>query len=215
MKVLVCSFLFVYFIQPFKAQSVLIDSKINGISLWSDDYEVEKEDFIFIKKTNANWVSVQPYGILKSDSTELEYDIDSTWETTCFKGLIKHIGILKEKGYKVFLKPHIMITYQKKYVWTGNLMLGAEHKWKTFEQSYERYIIDLAHIADSLEVDLFSLGTELGTYPEYRKESWKYIIKEVKSIYKGDITYCGNFDAYHRFPYWDKTERDNPDPSAA
>ncbi len=180
--------------------------KINGISVWSDITPREAKDYAFVEKTNANWVSIQPYGVVMTDSSGVEYNREDIWESSSYKGTIKHIAILHQLGYRVFLKPHLIIKYKKPGVWVGNLKLDTEEKWQTFEQSYLEYVISLAHIADSMEVELFSLGTELGTFPQQRSDFWLHMIDTVRSIYDGGLTFCANFDAYQEFPFWNKVD---------
>jgi hypothetical protein len=179
-------------------------NKINGISIWSDVTPRQKQDFAFIEKTNANWVSLQPYGVIWTDTSGVEFDQDTIWECSTNAGLIKNIGILHELGYKIFLKPHLIVKYEKPGVWVGNLKLDSEKKWQIYERSYAKFVTNLASIADSMGVELFSLGTELGTFPEQRTEYWTQLIDSVRSIYSGGLTYCANFDAYHEFPLWEK-----------
>lgn len=181
-------------------------SKINGISLWSDEISREAQDFAFIERSNANWVSIQPYGILFSDSTGVEFNKDSIWECSSFKGLIKHINILHEQGYKVFLKPHLILKYDKPGAWVGNLELGSKKNWKTFEDTYFKYIKCLADIADTTNVEMFSIGTEVGGYARKRKKHFRSLIDTVRSIYSGKLTYCANFDAYQKFPFWEEMD---------
>ena len=180
--------------------------KMNGVSLWADDVVREAEEFNFLFETNANWVSIQPYGVVSTDSTGVEYFRDDIWETSSYSGLVKYIEILHGKGYKVFLKPHLILKYNKAGAWVGDMKLSSEKKWKIFETTYERYVLSLARLADSMKVELFGVGTEIGGYVLKRKEHCGQLIDSVRSIYKGAITYCANFDAYKKFPFWEKMD---------
>lgn len=183
-----------------------IKGKVNGISLWSDDKKQLPQDFDFIEASAANWVSLQPYGVLDTDSTGVRYDIEGSWECSSFDGLKKTITILHEKGYKICLKPHLILGYEKPGVWVGNLNLGSAKKWNKLSETYSAFIIDLARIAQSLNVELFSIGTELGSFPRKEHKSWERMIDSIKVIYHGDLTYSANFDAYRKFPFWNELD---------
>jgi hypothetical protein len=161
---------------------------------------------VLLKKTNANWISLQPFGVVTTDSSGVEYDRDDIWECSSYKGLIKNINIAHDLGYKVFLKPHLILKFKKPGMWVGNMKFGSENNWQTFENSYLAYITSLAIIADSLNVEMFSLGTELGTFPRKREKLWVKMFDTVRSIYHNQITYCANFDEYYKFPFWNKVD---------
>lgn len=180
--------------------------RINGISLWSDEKEQEAEDYNFIEYSGASWVSLQPYGVVETDSTGVTYDIENLWDCSSFKGLANSITILHSKGYKVCLKPHLILGYEKADVWVGDLDLGNSKNWNRFSVTYSNYILDLAFLADSLDVELFSLGTELGTFPRRERKVWRHLIDSVRTIYKGELTYSANFDEYKKFPFWEELD---------
>ena len=181
-------------------------SRINGISIWSDNEPRTEKDFDFIAETNADWVSFQPYGVLSSDSTGVEYNREDIWECSSFKGLENNIKIAHEKGYKVFVKPHLFLNYEAEGLWVGKLDYDTEAKWKTLEETYFYYLMGLAYISAANEVELLGIGTELGSFAEMRPEFWGELIDSVRSVYPGQLTFCANHDAYESFPHWDKLD---------
>ena len=180
--------------------------KVNGISIWSDITPRAADDYAFVERTNATWISLQPYGVLMTDSTGVEFDRDDIWECSSFDGLIKHINIAHDLGYHVFVKPHLIVKYDEKRNWTGNIDFNREAKWETFEESYQNYLIELAIICDSLNVEMLSMGTELGSFTRQREEHWRGMIDTVRSHFGRALTYCANFDEYQKFPHWSKLD---------
>ena len=139
-------------------------------------------------------------------SSQVRFDIEKIWECSSFKGLKKSIQIAHELGYYVMIKPHLFLNFKAQDLWVGNLNWKTEQEWRTFEDSYFNFIVGLSKIADSMEVEMLSIGTELGTFPQKRKRKWSVLIDSVRSNYKGAITYCANFDAYEDFPLWNKVD---------
>jgi len=81
-------------------------------------------------------------------------------------------------------------------------MASNEADWQTVEQSYEAYILKLAKVAADLEVDMFSVGTELKQFAIKRPAYWQQLIKKVRKIYKGQLTYSANWDEYQKISFW-------------
>lgn len=104
--------------------------------------------------------------------------------------LIHSIKKAKEGGMKVFLKPVVDVTDEKgEYVWRGTI--PGYGKW--FLQTYIPFIVKMAAIAQDHNVDIFAVGSELrDTLP--RLGYWRYVIKRVRKIYSGKLTYIANHD---------------------
>ncbi len=135
---------------------------------------------------------------------------------------------VKKKGIKVILKPHVdTIDFgMKKNSCRGCLRPKDWDKW--FE-NYEKFILHYASLAEDENVDLFVIGTELDTsitQPKNSEKKWRNIIKKVRAVYSGPITYSVSchqacfspsqikfWDAldYIGFePYFGLTDKNNP-----
>jgi hypothetical protein len=62
--------------------------------------------------------------------------------------------------------------------WTGHLTFDTAEQWAAWEADYERYILRMARLADSTEVDLFCIGTEFRKSVEQRPQFWQNLIKK-------------------------------------
>jgi hypothetical protein len=62
--------------------------------------------------------------------------------------------------------------------------------------------MQFAAIADSMKVEIFCFGTELGAAIKERPQYWKSLIDSVKKLYHGKLTYAANWDDYKVFPFW-------------
>jgi len=188
------------------AQDSIEYFKVNGISVWSDTVERDTSDFSFVKSSNANWISFQPYGFVDMDSATVEFDIQDSWQSSDFENLTKQIRIARHLGYYVFLKPHLMLKNGKPHDWVGNMSFKTEREWLSFESSYLSYISELSKIADREGVEMFSIGTEVESFVMARGLFWSGLIDSVRSQYKGALTYSANFDAYELFVHWDRLD---------
>ncbi|MEO7563108.1 MAG: hypothetical protein ABIT07_10970, partial [Ferruginibacter sp.] len=108
-----------------------------------------------------------------------------------------------EKKMAVLLKPHLWIAHG---MYTGAFTLHSDKDWQLWEGSYSAYILHFATIADSLKVEMFCIGTELGAAIKERPAFWISLIDSVKQIYHGKLTYAANWDDYKNFPLWEKLD---------
>lgn len=207
MKWLICAgFLILCIHLPFQVIGQELQQKVNGISIRSDLERRSEKDFQFVEASNASWVSFQPYGVITEDSAGVDFDIDTLWECTSFEGLKSNISISKKLGYAVFVKPHVIVGYKKSGAWVGDLKLGRESNWDKLKSTYRDYLVRLAQLSDSLDVDLLSLGTEIKELPSEDSLYWQELIDTVRTVYSGKITYCANFDAYESYPFWSQMD---------
>ena len=59
-----------------------------------------------------------------------------------------------------------------------------------------------AVLAEHTKSELFSIGVELGLTLE-REAEWKQLIRAVRSVFSGEVTYSGNWwGDYDRVPFW-------------
>lgn len=86
--------------------------------------------------------------------------------------------------------------------WRGNFGVKNFSDWKIWESGYEKFILENARIADSAQVDLFCIGTELSISAVERESFWRNLISKVRHIYKGPITYSANWDNYQNIKFW-------------
>ncbi len=156
-----------------------------------------------VEKTNANWVALIPFGFSREGQPEVYFDHERQWWGERSDGTCELIKCSRDYNLKVLLKPHIWVRGQG---WPGEFDLNSEEDWKVWEQGYREYILNYAHIADSMEVDMFCVGTEFRIAGVKREAFWRSLIKEVKQIYKGPLTYASNWDNYDKIKFWDELD---------
>ena len=203
------------------AQTLNYNAPINGISfLGPQDRSLSVEMFENLRSTNANWVALIPEAILDRETLTLLPDEDNDHWSNTIEGQIDAIKLAKATGLKVFLKPHIKLEgfeSDRSYIsrrlfpkgdktkgayWRGDLRARNESDWKVWEQSYEKYILKLATVANDLDVELFAVGTELREFIKRRPAFWNQLIIKVRKKYTGAITYSANWDEFEKVTFW-------------
>ncbi len=163
------------------------------------------ESLTRLKETGANWVAIvvteyQDY----TNSTEIYPLYDNyikndyfIYKTETLGGLENVIKKAKELGLKVMLKPHIDLSREKDYlvVWRGNIgePFTEKAQWQKWFDSYEKFIIKYAILAEKLKVEMFSVSCELIAASKM-DEFWRNIIKQIRSVYSGLLTDSANHD---------------------
>ncbi len=176
-------------------------SKINGVSFVASKDSILLGNIEPLKEIGANYAAVMPFAFIKSiDHPEIIYNQERQWFGETKVGVRQYIKMLHKNEIKVMMKPQIWIWDG---VFTGLLQMASEEDWLQLEKSYTSFIIDFAEVAKAEKVEILCIGTELEKFIEHRPAYWQKLIAEIKTVYKGKLTYAANWDEYKRVPFWD------------
>ncbi|NOY66639.1 MAG: hypothetical protein GXP13_04420 [Gammaproteobacteria bacterium] len=147
-----------------------------------------------IKEAGANTVALVVF--LQQDSATSKYLKPSSAVTE--HQLIQAIADAHDIGLKVILKPQILVTNS----WAGEINLPDTDDWQQWYNSYQKFIVRYAQIAQTYNVEILVLGTEL-RYAA-RQPQFQQLITAVRKKYRGEISYAAHGIAgLERFPFWD------------
>ncbi|MGI9552800.1 MAG: glycoside hydrolase family 113 [Aurantibacter sp.] len=174
--------------------------KMNGVSFVASRQEVKQEHVNTVVAVNASHAAVMPFGFIRDlSSPKIIFDTDRQWFGETRKGAKQYIQLLHDNSIKVMLKPQIWISRGE---FTGGIKMPTEEDWKVLEASYDKFILNYAELAEETKVDLLCIGTELEQFVKNRPTYWTDLIKKIRTIYKGKLTYAANWDEYPRTPFW-------------
>lgn len=174
--------------------------KINGVSFVASREEVVQAQVDEVLKVNANSAAVMPFGFMRETvHPEIIFDTDRQWFGETKKGAKQYIELLQKNDISVMLKPQIWVW---KGEFTGTITMETEEQWLELEDSYDRFILAYAALAEETQVPIFCIGTELEKFVENRPEYWKRLIEKIRKVYTGKLTYAANWDEYKRTPFW-------------
>lgn len=176
--------------------------KINGISLESPPERINPTQMAEVKNLDVNWVAVIPYAFSRQGEPEVYFDHGNQWWGERSDGAAEMIQMAKKQNLRVMLKPQIWLHG----AWIGDYALLTGDQWTLWEKSYADYILHFATLADSMQVDLFCIGTELKSVSLTRPAFWRKLIQDVRKVYRGKITYCANWDEYQQVDFWDSLD---------
>lgn len=178
--------------------------KFNGVSFVASRERVGQEHVDAVRNVNAKCAAVMPFGFIRdADSPEIIFDTSRQWFGETRTGAKQYIDILHQNGLKVMLKPQIWIS---RGAFTGNLKMNSEENWQILERSYQKFIMAYASLAQETNADAFCIGTELEQFVSHRPGYWTQLIKKIRSVYNGRLTYAANWDEYGRTPFWEELD---------
>ena len=128
-----------------------------------------------------------PGFLQKVDSVEIRRDLA---RTVTDARLMETIAYAKGLGLSVMLLPIVLILEPGEEDWRGVLRPRDPGRWW---RNYNRFLCHYLDIAESAGVDLFSVGSELGSL-EDQTPAWKRLILNARGRYRGLLTYSANWD---------------------
>lgn len=174
--------------------------KINGVSFVASNAEVSATHVNPVAMVNANFAAVMPFGFTRDlANPNIVYNTHRQWFGETVDGAKQYIGELRKKNIKIMLKPQIWVWHGE---FTGFIEMENDADWQKLEDSYSKFILEYAQLAEQLKVEIFCIGTELERFVKSRPEYWQNLISEIKTIYKGKLTYAANWDEFKRTPFW-------------
>ncbi len=177
---------------------------IDGVSFVAAPEFVNSKHVTPLVELGANYAAIMPFGFVKSLShPEIIHNTDRQWFGETRVGAQQYIEVLQKEHIKIMIKPQI-------WVWngefTGYIKMTNETDWKAFEDAYTSFILEYARLANDTNAELFCIGTELEGFVSERPAYWQGLIKQIRAIYKGELTYAANWDEYKRTPFWEQLD---------
>lgn len=152
------------------------------------------------EKTHCNTVVIA-FTALQDNPHVTEID-DS--RTPSYDQLKAVTSLASEYEMRVILKPTVDC---RDGIWRGHISffdedVPGEPTWAQWFESYGRYQLRYAEIAEKLGVDMLCVACEM-VQAQKRSEEWRALIEKIRSVYGGLITF--NADKYQedRVDFWD------------
>ena len=154
------------------------------------------------ERTAANFIMLVPCGLQETAQSDIiRYDTEATMSDT---ELIAIIRYAKKLGFNVGLKPTINCKngVYRAYVSFFDNEVPNEPCWRNWFNSYTEFQMHYAEIAKAENVDMFVCGSEM-VMAESREDDWRRLIKQLRRVYSGILTY--NTDKYQEdhVTWWD------------
>ncbi len=175
---------------------------IKGLSLVAPPSPFDNNPMTAIQQVNADWIAVIPYAFCKMGTTDVVFNVEQQWWGEKEVGVRETIRLAKEAGLKVMLKPQVWVPGS----WPGGIEFKNDEDWEKWEASYKEYIMHYTNMTKSIDVDMICIGTEFKQSEVKRAKSWRSLIRDIRKVYDGKLTYAANWDCYQYVPFWNELD---------
>jgi len=153
-----------------------------------------------VADVGATWVSLTPFGRMEDlGSTEVLHDFEIPAARN--EELIRRsVEQAREAGLRVAIIPHVWVVSGE---WRGRIDPGGDDAWAEWFDSYERFALRFAALAEETGADLFSVGVEMASSTNSRPDDWRRLVARVRDVYRGPLTYSANWDEAADVEFWD------------
>jgi hypothetical protein len=186
---------------------------------------VDDTNLTELRSLGVGWISQTPFGWQKNhDDPHLALVTDGHvyWGERDV-GLRKTTRLAHRQGIRTLLKPHIWLMDRSNGFWSGTIKMQSEPDWRAWFDSYQRFILHYARLAQEEGDDALCIGTELGG-TAHRESDWRRVIAAVRQVYDGRLTYAANWNGeFENIAFWDALDfigvqayfplSDKPDPT--
>jgi hypothetical protein len=131
-------------------------------------------------QTSTSAVEIAPF--------ESVHDVLLTWL----------IDQAKQRKLRILLTPRVSVENE-----AGWAVRGLKpSNWERWWWSYQRIALHYAKIAATRKLNMYAIGSELSS-TEGQLDRWRKLIKSVRKIYKGKLTYLAAADSFDKVAFWD------------
>lgn len=160
---------------------------------------------LMVETLNVDWTAIT-FGALQetAQSTEIEYNQEPVVTDDEIRWAIREA---KSLGLKVCLKPTVNC---KNGTWRAHISffdqdVPGEPTWGDWFDAYTAFMVHYARIAEETGCEMLCIGCEM-VQSNKRENEWRALIREVRRVYSGIVTY--NCDKYQeeRIHWWDAVD---------
>ena len=160
-----------------------------GVGYGSPAYAASLRDCL---RMGATWVAITPFGRV-ADLGGM--GVDPTFEAPYAQNredVRRAIAMAHEAGLSVMLVPHLWVESGE---WRGLIDPQTDDGWRRWTDSYRHFLLAWAEVAEHEGAEMFSAGVELRSWvTTARAPSFVALIRDVRRVYHGLVTYSGNWD---------------------
>lgn len=142
-----------------------------------------------VTRMGANWISLTVFGrVWDLEATGVDPTFEQPSEVT--RQMVRRsVALAHRRGLRVLLVPHLWLESGQ---WRAEMQPRDFEAWK---ESYTRFVVGWAEVAQESEVDLLAAGVELRSWVTTdRAPSFLEVLAALRATYDGPLTYAANWD---------------------
>jgi hypothetical protein len=163
--------------------------------------EASAESLGRLRGLGVEWISITPFGFQRRPT-----DPEIAWVGRGGRGIAETDDRLRRVteqaralGMRVMLKPHLWLRPPN---WPGTVAMADEAGWVAWFHDYREFVLHYARLAQEAGIESFCVGNELEKTSSREKE-WRELIRAVRGVYGGAVTYGATFSEVESVAFWD------------
>lgn len=151
----------------------------------------------------VNFISITPFGRLWAlNDTQILMDFEAPYADNR-EGVKEMVRQAHERGMRVLLIPHLWVETGG---WRGRVDPGTPEGWQAYQHSYRDFLLAWARDAADAGADAFSIGVEMKSLSYRFGAFWESLIRDVRDVYPGWLTYSANWDEVDDVVFWEQLD---------
>jgi hypothetical protein len=179
--------------------------KMRGVS-WVAGDSVTEAQLAALPQQHIQWISQTPFGwqaAYNQPEIRMSTGASRAYWGESDQGLVHTTRLAKKHGIKTLLKPHLWLR-DRSGKWLGDIAMTDEASWQAWFQNYRRFILHYAALAEKEKIEALCVGTELHQAAVTREQDWRNLIRDIRRVYSGQLTYAANwYLEYEQIQFWD------------
>lgn len=157
-----------------------------------------------LKTKGSNAVAIVPYTFMRNPARPTWLLVNHRAGSENDESVIHSAFQSKKMGMKVVLKPQIWLGGGH---WPGSIEMNNEEDWQQFFDNYYRWIRHYSLMAEIYEMESVCIGVEFVKATLAHPEEWKKIIKKIRGLYSGHLTYAANWgEEFEKITFWNELD---------
>jgi hypothetical protein len=184
------------------------DNRMRGVN-WVAADSVSSTDMEPLVRAHITWIAQTPFGWQAAAAQpEIRLHTGSAkggrggyWGESD-AGLIFTTLQARQRGIKTLLKPHLWL--RNGGTWPGDINMTTATDWQAWFASYSTFILHYAQLAEANNLEALCIGTELEHASVGHEKEWRILIKQIRKVYHGPLTYAANWSGeFEQIKFWD------------
>ena len=174
-----------------------------GVS-WVATKRIDASQLDAVAKLGADWIVQEPFG-WQPDPAAPEIKLSTSSNHAYWgesdEGIVETARLARQKGIHTLLKPHLWL---RGGGWVGDIRMDDDREWAKWFENYRVFILHYAALAEKNGIEALCIGTELRYSSLEHPERWRALIRQIRAVYHGRLTYAANwYGEYDSIEFWD------------
>ncbi|SNC66667.1 hypothetical protein SAMN06265337_1688 [Hymenobacter gelipurpurascens] len=184
------------------------DGRMRGVN-WVAADSASSSNMEPLVRAHITWIAQTPFG-WQAAATQPEIRLHTGnnkggrggYWGEADAGLIYTAQQARKSGISTLLKPHLWL--RNGGTWPGDINMTSPTNWQAWFTSYSTFILHYAQLAEAQKMEALCIGTELAHASVGHEKEWRALIKQIRRVYHGPLTYAANWSGeFEQIKFWD------------